>query len=185
VDLTMVPLEVTHTALVTPDVLSRLITGDDSMAQASSSGSSSSSGSPRRRRPSGEFTLPKAAENPYTSSDEEEIAAEEAAAPLCVESSSSSGDVDSSVMDEVTAGVTASPFKLLMEQLLTYFASTYRRQFGFQDPPLHDPCAVAYAICPGIFQVGGCHTFGGRGVTPARCSRQGCSPGVSCCGAGT
>ncbi|KAI8466212.1 MAG: putative tRNA synthetase [Monoraphidium minutum] len=77
VQLAMVPIEVTHTALATPDVLGRLLTS----------------------RP----------------------------------------------------GV--SKFKALVEQLLTFFAGTYREVFKFEDPPLHDPCAVAYVIDPSIFQV--------------------------------
>ncbi|KOY54979.1 nucleoside hydrolase [Streptomyces sp. XY332] len=35
-------------------------------------------------------------------------------------------------------------------ELLTFFGSTYRRLWGFQDPPLHDPVAVARVIDPGI-----------------------------------
>ncbi|MFE6845288.1 nucleoside hydrolase [Streptomyces sp. NPDC057686] len=35
-------------------------------------------------------------------------------------------------------------------ELLTFFASTYRALWGFQDPPLHDPVAVARVIDPGI-----------------------------------
>ncbi|MCX4625567.1 nucleoside hydrolase [Streptomyces sp. NBC_01443] len=35
-------------------------------------------------------------------------------------------------------------------ELLTFFASTYRTLWGFQDPPLHDPVAVARVIDPGI-----------------------------------
>lgn len=46
-----------------------------------------------------------------------------------------------------------SPFKLLTQQLLTFFASTYKAVFNFDDPPLHDPCAVAYVIAPHIFEV--------------------------------
>ncbi|MEU6867739.1 nucleoside hydrolase [Streptomyces sp. NPDC046876] len=34
--------------------------------------------------------------------------------------------------------------------LLTYFASTYRELWGFPDPPLHDPVAVARVIDPRI-----------------------------------
>ncbi|KIZ05560.1 purine nucleosidase [Monoraphidium neglectum] len=75
--LTMVPIEVTHTALVTPEVLGRLLTS----------------------RP----------------------------------------------------GI--SKFKVLIEQLLTFFAGTYREVFKFTDPPLHDPCAVAYVADPSIFEV--------------------------------
>jgi purine nucleosidase/pyrimidine-specific ribonucleoside hydrolase len=35
-------------------------------------------------------------------------------------------------------------------ELLTYFASAYRRLWGFAAPPLHDPVAVARVIDPGI-----------------------------------
>ncbi|TDU74025.1 nucleoside hydrolase [Streptomyces sp. KS 21] len=35
-------------------------------------------------------------------------------------------------------------------ELLSFFGSTYRRLWGFQDPPLHDPVAVARVIDPGI-----------------------------------
>lgn len=35
-------------------------------------------------------------------------------------------------------------------ELMTYFASTYRRVFGFGHPPVHDPIAVAAVIDPSI-----------------------------------
>ena len=38
-------------------------------------------------------------------------------------------------------------------ELLTYFAQTYKQVFGFDHPPLHDPCAVAYVIAPELFSV--------------------------------
>jgi purine nucleosidase len=34
--------------------------------------------------------------------------------------------------------------------LMTFFAGAYRREFGFADPPLHDPVAVARVIDPAI-----------------------------------
>lgn len=46
-----------------------------------------------------------------------------------------------------------TPFLLLIQQLLTFFADTYREVFRFPDPPLHDPCAVAYVVDPDIFEV--------------------------------
>jgi len=33
---------------------------------------------------------------------------------------------------------------------MTFFASTYRRVFGFAHPPVHDPVAVAAVIDPAI-----------------------------------
>ncbi|GLW33733.1 nucleoside hydrolase [Actinoplanes regularis] len=35
-------------------------------------------------------------------------------------------------------------------ELMTYFASTYHRVFGFEHPPVHDPVAVAWVIDPSI-----------------------------------
>uniref|UniRef100_A0A383V2J0 Inosine/uridine-preferring nucleoside hydrolase domain-containing protein n=1 Tax=Tetradesmus obliquus TaxID=3088 RepID=A0A383V2J0_TETOB len=46
-----------------------------------------------------------------------------------------------------------SPFKALVELLLTFFASTYKDVFGFHGgAPLHDPCAIAAVIAPSIFK---------------------------------
>ncbi len=36
--------------------------------------------------------------------------------------------------------------------LLTFFADTYLQVFGFTDPPVHDPCAVATVIFPDIIK---------------------------------
>ncbi len=36
--------------------------------------------------------------------------------------------------------------------LLCFFKESYRSYFGFEDPPLHDPCAVAYVIAPSLFE---------------------------------
>jgi inosine-uridine nucleoside N-ribohydrolase len=35
---------------------------------------------------------------------------------------------------------------------LDYFAATYERVFGFDDPPLHDPVAVAAVLEPGLLK---------------------------------
>eukprot|EP00775_Hariotina_reticulata_P008905 gene8905-9082_t len=48
----------------------------------------------------------------------------------------------------------STPFKQLVEMLLTYFATTYRDVFNFHEgAPLHDPCAVAAVFAPDIFEV--------------------------------
>ena len=44
-----------------------------------------------------------------------------------------------------------SNFSLLIDELLHFFADTYRDLFHFEHPPLHDPIAVAFAIEPSIF----------------------------------
>ncbi|MGJ7439434.1 nucleoside hydrolase [Aquipuribacter sp. MA13-6] len=38
-------------------------------------------------------------------------------------------------------------------ELMTFFASTYDRQFGMPDPPLHDPVAVARVLDPSLVHV--------------------------------
>ena len=50
-----------------------------------------------------------------------------------------------------------SPFSRLIVGLLKFFAKTYDSVFGMPDPPLHDPCAVAYVINPALFITRVCH----------------------------
>ena len=42
------------------------------------------------------------------------------------------------------------PVASVVDELLGYFAGTYREVFGFEAPPLHDPCAVAAVIDPSL-----------------------------------
>ena len=44
-----------------------------------------------------------------------------------------------------------TPVALLTDDLLGFFAGTYRRVFDFTAPPLHDPCTVALVIDPTLF----------------------------------
>ena len=46
----------------------------------------------------------------------------------------------------------ASRFRRFIQELLEFFATTYKSVFGFDSPPLHDPCAVAFVINPALFQ---------------------------------
>jgi len=43
-----------------------------------------------------------------------------------------------------------SNFSRLAVDLLHFFADSYKKVFGFEFPPLHDPLAVAYVINPSI-----------------------------------
>lgn len=45
-----------------------------------------------------------------------------------------------------------SPVARLVDDLLGFFADTYREVFGFAAPPLHDPCAVAAVIDPTLLR---------------------------------
>ena len=86
--LVVVPLEVTHTALVTPEVRSALLRGG--------------------------------------------------------------GDASGSGRGDERSG---SRFRVLVDELLQFFAQTYKDVFAFDHPPLHDPCAVAYVLRPDMFTV--------------------------------
>ncbi|MET4639113.1 nucleoside hydrolase [Mycetocola sp. 2940] len=50
------------------------------------------------------------------------------------------------------AAIGTAPAEFVVE-LLDFFGSTYRSAQGFDAPPVHDPCAVAYVIDPSIFTV--------------------------------
>jgi inosine-uridine nucleoside N-ribohydrolase len=56
--------------------------------------------------------------------------------------------------DEVLDRLRAAnrPVANFVVDLLTFFGDTYRNVFGFPAPPLHDPCAVAAVIEPGILR---------------------------------
>lgn len=43
-------------------------------------------------------------------------------------------------------GAIGTPLAKIVVELLTFFASTYKEVAGFDAPPVHDPCAVAYVI---------------------------------------
>lgn len=45
-----------------------------------------------------------------------------------------------------------SPVARLADDLLGFFADSYREVFGFEAPPLHDPCAVAAVIDPTLLR---------------------------------
>ena len=45
-----------------------------------------------------------------------------------------------------------SPVARVADDLLGYFAESYREVFGFEAPPLHDPCAVAAVIDPTLLR---------------------------------
>ena len=58
------------------------------------------------------------------------------------------------VLNRISAELVGNtPFLHLVKQLLLYFAESYKTVFKFDNPPLHDPCAVAYVIAPEMFQV--------------------------------
>ena len=59
-----------------------------------------------------------------------------------------------SVQGLALAASATTPFRSAVVQLMLFFEETYRTVFGFQSPPLHDPCAIAFVIDPSLFKVG-------------------------------
>ncbi len=64
-----------------------------------------------------------------------------------------------------------STLALTIDDLLGFFAETYRDVFGFASPPVHDACAVAYVARPALVQTAErfvaveCHGTWTRGTT--------------------
>ena len=50
------------------------------------------------------------------------------------------------------AAIDTGPSRFVLE-LLEFFGETYRREQGFEYPPVHDPCAVALVIDPAVMTV--------------------------------
>jgi purine nucleosidase len=55
-------------------------------------------------------------------------------------------EADEGLVSEATKATTR--FRALLDELLMFFGETYKKVFGFEHPPLHDPCAVFVAIAP-------------------------------------
>lgn len=81
--------------------------------------------------------------------------------------------------DEVVSRIAAigSPQAAFVGELFGFFREAYRREQGFEHPPVHDPCAVALVIDPTIFttrrapiaiELTGTHTLG-MTVVDLRC----------------
>jgi purine nucleosidase len=56
------------------------------------------------------------------------------------------------LVTERIAAIGTGPARFVGE-LLEFFAHTYKDQQGFDFPPVHDPCAVAYVIDPSVMDV--------------------------------
>lgn len=59
--------------------------------------------------------------------------------------------VTDSVLARVQSVGGGSNFAQLVADLMLFFRDSYRTVFGFDSPPLHDPCAVAWLIAPDMF----------------------------------
>eukprot|EP01063_Lacrimia_lanifica_P020875 TRINITY_DN28152_c0_g1_i1.p1 TRINITY_DN28152_c0_g1~~TRINITY_DN28152_c0_g1_i1.p1 ORF type:complete len:339 (+),score=89.95 TRINITY_DN28152_c0_g1_i1:75-1091(+) len=59
--------------------------------------------------------------------------------------------VTKEVASRIVTDLRRSALSKIIVDLMHFFEVTYLREFGFAAPPLHDPCAVAYAIDPSLF----------------------------------
>ncbi len=46
-----------------------------------------------------------------------------------------------------------TPLATFTVEMLEFYRRAYRREKGLEDPPLHDPCAIAYLIAPDLFEM--------------------------------
>jgi purine nucleosidase len=92
--------------------------------------------------------------------------------------------------DEVAARIAAigSPQAAFVGELFGFFREAYRREQGFEHPPVHDPCAVALVIDPSIFtirrapiaiELTGTHTLGMTVVDLRRPAPDDCTTSVA------
>jgi len=125
IPLTMVPLDVTHTTLVTDAVLQAVAIGPPPRFSGLSGGGFTSSLS---RLPSvtGAAASPP---SPMPPTPAAPLLPGEAVPPRA----------------DVALAASVSPFRKLLVSLLSFFASTYDTTFGMPCPPLHDPVAVLFA----------------------------------------
>eukprot|EP01027_Heterolobosea_sp_BB2_P018378 GEZU01025901.1.p2 GENE.GEZU01025901.1~~GEZU01025901.1.p2 ORF type:complete len:156 (-),score=46.77 GEZU01025901.1:226-693(-) len=59
--------------------------------------------------------------------------------------------VTEQVLERILKELNCSKFAHFIMELLTFFKVTYKSVFKFDDPPLHDPTAVAYVINEELF----------------------------------
>ncbi|GFR41739.1 hypothetical protein Agub_g2492 [Astrephomene gubernaculifera] len=167
--ITMVPLEVTHTVLATPEVLAAIGSGRTNIR--SSSGSSVDNGGSTAAC---EVGLDADAPCTGTTATSTPSIAPSEGGDVVVADAQGGGGAAAAAEAEAGGttgvngagsrgsnghgsgsgcnGVAPSPFRHTIQQLLLFFAKTYRRVFRFEHPPLHDPVAVAYVIRPDHFE---------------------------------
>lgn len=131
----MIPLEVTHKVLATPDILTKLANIDNLELYLSTS----------ELDPSKRFHL-SLDHLPHRHVEYKEIShAVERHKRMTVE------DHHENAIPEDDPEF-SSKFAECCYQLLTFFRGTYCKEFGFTSPPLHDPCTIFYLTHPECFR---------------------------------
>ncbi|HTX62355.1 MAG TPA: nucleoside hydrolase [Acidimicrobiales bacterium] len=50
-----------------------------------------------------------------------------------------------------------TPLSCFLADLMRYYRRAYRSAAAMEDPPVHDPCAVAYVVDPALFEIASAH----------------------------
>jgi len=130
----MVPLEVTHTILVTDEILAQIKhigTWDEKLSLPMSAFSRSSESHPHVEYAELSRLI-----------GTKQITGKEVETKMC---NNVEGSVDSQSQQ-------VSAFGNCCYQLLVFFKSTYKEIFSFDSPPLHDPCTIFYLTNPEAFE---------------------------------
>lgn len=123
----MVPLEVTHSVLVTPEILHKITTIEQFQCS-------------KEQSPELWYERPEGMKHPHVEYDE------------IFKRIADIGEEKENLLEQDISNCRATAFAKCCTQLLCFFKSTYNTVFSFESPPLHDPCAVFYCIQPDAFK---------------------------------
>ncbi|CAI5459519.1 unnamed protein product [Closterium sp. Yama58-4] len=142
--LTMVPLEVTHTALLYPSVAARI---SSCPPHCPICAPSSTHAAPP----------PPSLATPCTSAADATPSTHGGADGGAVAVAASTPHTNLTPLAASAGGCLGCyrgrKLRQTVSALMHFFARTYLEVFGFQHPPLHDPCALAFLIAPSLFNV--------------------------------
>lgn len=126
----MIPLEVTHTVLVTPEILGKMANIDNETLHP--------------LLPSEKYTF--APDSlPHRHVEYKEVTD-------AVQRNIRIADTPAATASQIPAPIEfSSSFAECFFKLLTFFKNTYCKEFGFIAPPLHDPCTIFYLTNPECF----------------------------------
>ncbi|CAI5474269.1 unnamed protein product [Closterium sp. Yama58-4] len=136
--LTMVPLEVNHTALLYPSVAARISTCPPHCAVCA----------PSSTHPA---VLPTPSTTPSASTAGATQSTDAAATAVAATTADASLTVPAASAGGCLGCYRGKKLRQTVSALMHFFARTYLEVFGFHHPPLHDPCALAFVIAPSLF----------------------------------
>ncbi|CAI6006141.1 unnamed protein product [Closterium sp. NIES-64] len=136
--LTMVPLEVTHTALLYPSVAARI--------------SSCPPHCPICAPSSTHAAPPPSLATIYNFAADATQSTDGSATAVAATTADASLTAPNATAGSCLGCYRGKKLRQTVSALMHFFARTYLEVFGFQHPPLHDPCALAFVIAPSLFK---------------------------------